>query len=147
MRARLRSAARSGRATCTHLGQRRSNAGHSVGYDVKLDDESDGAQPGDVQDLARVGARVNLIGEVEADLDRARNRCHRHRDGPGRSDAGRAGAMARTLRRIIAWSAVAIAAIALALLLAARPPGGIHDPGGLEQRQNEQQRARDRHGT
>jgi hypothetical protein len=109
--------------------------------------ESDGALPGNVQDLARVRARTELIGRVQ----RNRGRPHTRRRGSHLDHRGRCGhaarAVTRTLRSVAARRAIAAATVLPAVFLARRPADEIEDPTCLQQREDKQQHARNAHAS
>ena len=103
-------------------------------------------QPRNVQDLARVRARAQLVSGVERELgSRGRGRARRlDRRGQRGTTSG---TVTGALRCALVRRAAVVAAVVLAVLLARCSPDEINDPGRLQQRKHEQQHARHVHAS
>ena len=106
--------------------------------------ESDEARSWHVQDLSRIGAEMLPLGTVEGVLDRLADSSRGHHRDRRRGDGRTVRAMTCALRSVVARGAVS-ASIALAFRLAGLAAHQVDDPGCLQQRDDQQQSARNAH--
>jgi hypothetical protein len=99
----------------------------------------------DVQDLARIGARVNEVGSIEGDQELCRGTNELRDRDCWSSHGGRARTMIEALGAIVAGRTVIGASVPLALFFAAHALHVTGDAGRLQKSESQEECARNAH--